>query len=49
MANGSTTIQSKSLTIIEDQLQGESLACKKAQEYAACFQNPDLKNLRPAV
>ena len=49
MANGSTTIQSKSLTIIEDQLQGESLACKKAQEYAACFQNPDLKNLANAV
>lgn len=45
MANGSTAIQTKSLTIIEDQLQHEFLACKKAQEYALSFANPDLKNL----
>ena len=49
MANGSMAIQTKCLTIIEDQLQHEFLACKKAQEYAASFSNPDLKNLANTV
>ena len=49
MANGSMAIQTKSLTIIEDQLQHEFLACKKAQEYACSFSNPDLKNLANTV
>lgn len=45
MANGSMAIQTKSLTILEDQLQHEFLACKKAQQYAHSFDNPALKNL----
>ncbi len=40
-----TAIQTKSLTILEDQLQHEFLACKKAKQYAASFDNPALKNL----
>ena len=49
MANGSMEIQTKSLTILEDQLQHEFLACKKAREYALSFSNPDLKNLANTV
>ena len=49
MANGTMAIQTKSLSIIEDQLQHEFLACKKAQEYARGFSNPDLKNLANTV
>ena len=45
MANGSTAIQTKSLTILEDQMQHEFLACKKAEQYARSFDNPALKNL----
>ena len=40
-----TAIQTKSLTILEDQLQHEFLACKKAKQYAASFDNPARKNL----
>ena len=40
-----TAIQTKSLTILEDQLQHEFLACKKAKQYAASFDNQTLKNL----
>lgn len=43
--NGSTAIQTKSLTILEDQLKHEFLACKKAEYYAQTFENPALKNL----
>ena len=49
MPNGSTTIQTKSLTILEDQMKHEFLACKKAQEYARSFENPTLKNLADTV
>ena len=49
MTNGSMAIKAKSLTILEDQLQSEFLACKKAQEYAASFENPALKNLANTV
>lgn len=43
--NTSTALQSKSLTILEDQLQHEYLAYKKAEHYAQTFENPVLKNL----
>lgn len=43
--NGSTAIQSKSLTILEDQMKHESLACKKAEHYAQTFEDAALKNL----
>ena len=42
---GSTAIQSKSLTILEDQMQRELLSMKKAEHYAQTFQDPALKNL----
>lgn len=38
-------IQTKSLTILEDQMQHEFLACKKAEHYAQTFQNTALKDL----
>ena len=42
-------IQTKSLSILEDQMQHEFLACKKAREYACSFSNPALKNLADTV
>ncbi|MEF9894824.1 MAG: hypothetical protein RSJ41_04150 [Clostridia bacterium] len=39
------TIQTKSLTILEDQMQHEFLACKKAEFYAQAFQDPTLRDL----
>lgn len=42
---GNMTIPAKSLTILEDQMQHEFLACKKAEDYAQAFQNPTLKTL----
>ena len=44
-SNGATAIQTKSLTILEDQMQHEFLAFKKAEHYAQTFENPALKNL----
>ena len=44
-SNDSAAIQTKSLTILEDQMQHEMLACKKAEHYAQTFENPALKNL----
>ena len=44
-----TAIQTKSLTILEDQLQHEFLACKKAKQYAASLDNPALKNLANTI
>lgn len=38
-------IQTKSLTILEDQMQHEFLACKKAESYAQAFENPSLRDL----
>ncbi len=49
MTNGSAAIQTKSLTILEDQMQHELLACKKARQYAQSFENPALKNLAETV
>ena len=43
MPNG--TIQSKSLSILQDQLTHEFIACKKAERYAASFQDSELKTL----
>ncbi len=45
----STAIQTKSLTILEDQMQHEFLACKKARQYAASFENPTLKSVAETV
>lgn len=45
MPNGNTAIQTKSLTILEDQMEHEFLACKKAEHYAQTFENPNLKTL----
>lgn len=36
-------IESKNLTIIEDQLKHEALAAKKSEVYAAYFQDPELR------
>ena len=43
--NGGTAIQTKALTILEDQMQQEFLACKKAEHYAQTFENPAFKTL----
>lgn len=48
MAN-TTSIQTKSLTILEDQMQHEFLACKKAEHYAQTFENPSLKSLASSM
>jgi ferritin len=46
MANpGSAGIQTKSLTILEDQMQHEFLAYKKAEQYAKTLTNPSLQTL----
>lgn len=44
-----TAIQSKSLTILEDQMQHEFLACKKAEHYACTFEDAQLSNLASQV
>lgn len=41
----SQNIQTKSLTILEDQMQHEFLACKKAEHYAQTFEDPSLRTL----
>jgi len=43
--SNSMAIQTKSLTILEDQLKHEFLACKKAEHYAQTFEDPVLKSL----
>ena len=46
MANpGNAAIQTKSLTILEDQMQHEFLAYKKAEQYAKTLTNPSLQTL----
>ena len=40
-----TTLQSKSLTILEDQMQHEFIACKKAEHYASTFEDKQLGDL----
>ena len=41
----SKTLFAKSLTILEDQMQHEFLACKKAEHYAQTFADPTLRDL----
>jgi hypothetical protein len=43
------TIMSKGLTILEDQLQHEFLAAKKAELYSAQFSNPQLSELATRI
>ena len=45
----SGTIMSKSLTILEDQMQHEFLAAKKAEFYSGQFSNPQLSQLATRV
>jgi len=45
MQNQNSAIQSKSLTILGDQMQHEYVACKKAECYAASFTDPQLQTL----
>lgn len=45
MPNPGAGIQSKGLTILEDQLNHEFLAFKKAEAYAETFENMQFKNL----
>jgi len=42
-------LQAKSLTILEDQMQHEFLACKKAEHYAGTFEDVQLANLANQV
>ena len=44
-----TMIPAKSLTILEDQLQHEFLACKKARVYAQQMQDAQLRNVATRV
>ena len=37
------TLESKSLTILGDQMQHEYVACRKAEFYASSFTDPQLK------
>ena len=41
----SQSLYTKSLTILEDQLSHEFLACKKAEHYAQTFEDPSLRDL----
>lgn len=44
-----TMLEAKSLTILEDQMNSEFLACKKAEHYASTFEDAQLKNLASQV
>jgi len=45
MPNPGAKIQSKGLTILEDQLKHEFMAYKKAETYAESFDNMQFRNL----
>lgn len=45
MPNQPGAIQTKEMTILEDQLNHEFLACKKAEHYAQTFEDPALRSL----
>ena len=49
MPNMGAGIQSKGLTILEDQMHQEFLAFKKAKSYASAFENPKLKGLASSL
>lgn len=42
-AGGLPQIESKNLSLIEDQMNHEALACKKFEAYAGQFQDPQLR------
>lgn len=48
-ATQTTSIQAKSLTILEDQLQREFLACKKARFYAQQMQDAQLRGVASQI
>ena len=48
-ATQTTSIQAKSLTILEDQLQHEFLACKKARFYAQQMQDAQLRGVASQI
>ena len=45
MQNQNSMIQTKSLTILADQLQHEYVACRKAEFYASNFADPQLQTV----
>jgi len=48
-ATQTVTLQAKALTILEDQLQHEFLACKKARIYAQEMQDAQLREVASQV
>ena len=49
MQNQNSVIESKSLTILGDQMQHEYVACKKAEFYACSFTDPQLQAVATQV
>ena len=49
MQNQNSMIQTKSLTILADQLQHEYVACRKAEFYASNFGDPQLKTVATQI
>lgn len=49
MQNNQPALMGKDLTILEDQMKQESLACIKAKMYSQQFTNPALKKLASDV
>ena len=49
MPNTANGVYAKTLTILEDQMQHEFLAYRKAECYAQTFENPHLKELACTV
>lgn len=49
MDQANSSIMSKSLTILEDQLKHEFLAAKKAEFYSGQFTNPQLSQLSERI
>ena len=45
MPNTANGVYAKTLTILEDQMQHEFLAYRKAEVYAQTFENPTLREL----
>lgn len=49
MPNTANGVYAKTLTILEDQMQHEFLAYRKAEVYAQTFENPTLRELACTV
>lgn len=47
--NGNCMIETKGLTILEDQMKHEYLACRKAEHYACTFENAQLSALAKQI